>query len=351
MQEEAPKVKAARIKAYGYLFGFIAAVIIVSGLVLYLSRPESSGSEKEKSKEAKGKDKDDKAAARAGATGRGRPFEGGKFEASDVVYVPGTEGVLFVDDGKPGEVFWMQFDRAGDQTGPVKSIPLGATVENPEAITFDGSYFYVGGSQAKLGTAGKNAIVRFKFDPQSQSVTAAEGLTDLRGYLIQNVPELADEGAKKGSDDGLNIEGLAWDPVRKWLLVGLRSPLIDGQALAVPLKMRDPQGPFSYDNLALAQPNVIRLQLSGQGIRSIEYDTRSRSFLIISGATEQGKKTDFKVWEWNAEAAGAAPRELTTIDEDMKPEGITRIKAGDTEPLLIVCDASTYLRLDNPGAR
>src|SRR5215475_6483320 len=35
-----------------------------------------------------------------------RAFQGGLFEASDVVSVPGTDGVLFVDDNRSNEVFW-----------------------------------------------------------------------------------------------------------------------------------------------------------------------------------------------------------------------------------------------------
>src|SRR3712207_2160569 len=36
------------------------------------------------------------------------PFDGGTFEASGVAHVPGTDGVLFVDDGRWEEIFWMR---------------------------------------------------------------------------------------------------------------------------------------------------------------------------------------------------------------------------------------------------
>ena len=44
-------------------------------------------------------------------------FVGGTFEASGVASVPGTDSVLFVDDGRPGDVFWMRLDEAGKQAG------------------------------------------------------------------------------------------------------------------------------------------------------------------------------------------------------------------------------------------
>ena len=47
-------------------------------------------------------------------------FQGGTFEASGVAYVPGTDGVLFVDDGRPDEIFWMQIGEDRKQAGPIK---------------------------------------------------------------------------------------------------------------------------------------------------------------------------------------------------------------------------------------
>jgi len=88
----------------------------------------------------------------------------------------------------------------------------------------------------------------------------------------------------KAKDDGLNIEGLAWDHTQGQLLLGLRSPVVDGNALLVPLRLRDPRGPFSYDNLEVKE--AIRLPLGGFGIRSVEYDPQQKVFYIIAGATE-----------------------------------------------------------------
>jgi len=79
----------------------------------------------------------------------GYPFDGGPFESSGVVYVPGSDAVLFVDDGKPREIYWMQLDGSGRQKGAVKSVPLGVEIDDPEDITTDGKYFYVVGSHTR----------------------------------------------------------------------------------------------------------------------------------------------------------------------------------------------------------
>src|SRR4249919_2296730 len=68
---------------------------------------------------------------------RPTPLHGGFFEASGVALAEGTNSVLFVDDSRPGEVFWMQFDGNAQQLGPIIPIPLGLQVEDPEGITFD----------------------------------------------------------------------------------------------------------------------------------------------------------------------------------------------------------------------
>src|ERR1044071_10170199 len=86
-----------------YLFALLLAVILASGIALYTSGPDSVIAGKVSSASAKA-------------------FAGGTFEASGVVHVPGTSGILFIDDGKPNEVFWMELDDGGNQRGSIKEI-------------------------------------------------------------------------------------------------------------------------------------------------------------------------------------------------------------------------------------
>src|SRR5262245_10975165 len=97
-------------------------------------------------------------------------FQGGIYEASDVITVPGTDGVLFVDDNRPDEVFWMRLDQEGNQVGEIKPIKIGVSVNDPEGITFDGSWFYVVSSQSGTKAEETNDRVRFTFDMETQSV-------------------------------------------------------------------------------------------------------------------------------------------------------------------------------------
>lgn len=263
-------------------------------------------------------------------------FTGVTFEASGVASVAGTSGVLIVDNGRHGQVFWMRLDEAGTQAGEVKTINLGVSIEDIEGITTDGTYFYVVSSQSRPKAIANAGLVRFKFDPNTHSVAAVESIGGLKKFLVENVAELRDEGDRKSKQGGINIEGLAWDPQKNRLLVGLRSPLVNGRALLVPLEFQS----FSIDNLQVEKS--IALDLGGVGIRGVEYDKQANGFKIISGATEVQAQVDFGLWEWNGDEIRPALREIHKIDKALKPEGVSRAKVGSRDQIIIVFDAGGY---------
>jgi hypothetical protein len=273
-------------------------------------------------------------------------FVGDKFEASGVAGVPGTDGVLFVDNGRMGQVFWMSLDQNGKQVGTIKPVALGVNIEDIEGITTDGTYFYVVSSQSRPKAIATAGLVRFKFDVSSQSVAGVESISGLKKLLVENVAELRDEGDRKSKDGGVNIEGVAWDPQQGRLLLGLRSPIVEGHALLVPLKLRDPRAAFSIDNLEVEGSKAIRLSLGGLGIRGIEYDKRANVFRIISGAAEHQQLTDFGLWEWNGDVKQPVLQEMNRFDKTLKPEGVARATAGNRNFLIIVFDAGGYTILD-----
>ncbi|MDX2041956.1 MAG: DUF3616 domain-containing protein [Acidobacteriota bacterium] len=271
---------------------------------------------------------------------------GKAVEASGVAHVPGSDLVLLVDDGQPGVVLVMKLDADGDPVGAPKAIPLGVTIKNPEAITSDGAHFYVIGSLSDASWGSDNAIARFAFDSQTQTLRGqAEIINDFRAVLLSKIIELKSLSDLPSAQGGLNIEGLAWDRLQNRLIVGLRS-VIGPQAVLVPLRMNDVRGAFTADNLQVENPRVIFLPLGGQGIRDITYDTHLKSFLIISGAPEGVEKGEFKLWEWDGESVSAKVRDEMTLNPKFKPEGVTTAVVGGRPFLFLVGDASSYLKLN-----
>lgn len=332
MEEKEARLKATRIKMYSRLIAGILGVSLVAAILFYVVRSGMMPNNTEES------EREPEGPLLA------NPFQGGLFEASGVVFVPDSNGVLFVDDDRPGEVFWAQIDRSGHQVGDVKPIQLGASVNDPEAITFDGSYYYVLGSQSAPDAGERNAIVRFIFDLESSSVKKVETMTNLREFLLENVSELQGRGEAKGNDGGLNIEGIVWDPRSKQMLLGLRSPLIEDQGLILPFTLSKPDGPFSTSNVTLGP--VIKLRLGDSGIRDIHYDSRLKSFLIIAGVPKDRQRGPYSIWEWGGPANRSALRKRNSLDPRLKPEGITRVEIEGADYLFLVYDSSSYMKLD-----
>ncbi|HET9531584.1 MAG TPA: DUF3616 domain-containing protein, partial [Blastocatellia bacterium] len=153
---------------------------------------------------------------------------------------------------------------------------------------------------------------------------------------------------KPGGEGGLNVEGIAWDPQNSVFLLGLRSPLVDRQspqALLIPIRLKDQNGPFSIDNVEVAA-EAIKLRLGTLGIRELHYDSRLKSFLIISGAPKEREKGSYSLWQWDGRAGEEGLREIIALDARLKPEGITRVEMGGNDYLFIVYDSSSYSRMD-----
>jgi hypothetical protein len=268
---------------------------------------------------------------------------GGPFEASGVAQVGNTSQVLFVDDGQHRDVFLMELSDEGVQRGPPTAIPLHADVTDLEAIATDGRFFYVVGSQSKLtGTEG-DGLVRFEYDPVERRIHNVSRIRGLKSWLAEHVGELRGTRGRMG-DHVLNIEGLAWDAEGERLLLGLRAPVINGEALLVPVAMTNRDAAFTRENL---RPDgaTIRLKLGGAGIRSLEYDTQSRTLLLITGASLNDETRDFRVLEWNGNLT-SAPREIRRFDRSLKPEGWSTLTVAGRRQHVLVFDTNRWALID-----
>ena len=276
-------------------------------------------------------------------TGAGSPRQiaGGVFEASGVVHVPGTAGVLFVDDGRTREIFWMELDADGRQRAPAVPVPLGADVTDLEGISTDGDRFYVVGSQSKRTGFDGDGLVRFRFDPRTRRTSDVERIRGLKAWLADHVRELNGTARRLG-DEVLNIEAIAWDPRRGRMLLGLRAPIVDGKALVIPLKLQDPAGALSPANLRV-DGATIRLPLDGAGIRSLEYDHAARAFRVITGAALNDETREFRILEWDGDERSVAPLPVVArFPRGLKPEGITSAAIGDRQVSVLVFDVGRF---------
>jgi hypothetical protein len=349
--QERERVKAAYIRAIGGILATVMSAVLTVVLTITVMRSGSpfGGSSTNTTPPPVDIPKKGNAKLKLAPPSVGTPFQGGTYEASGAIQVPNTEGIFFVDNGKSKEIYWLPLDQSGKQSGAIKPIAFGGQVEDPESIAYGGSFFYVLSSLSYPEAGDKNCLVRFALDPLTQNLQGQlEVMTGIREFLLENVAELKAAGGLPYNEGGINIEGMAWDAVHDRLLLGFRSPTVNGNALLVPIKLRDPRGSFSTQNL-ITEP-AIQVSLGGLSIRDIEYDSRSGAFLIIAGSTAQGEAKDFVLYEWSGETDSSkpdsAPVELAKLDQKIKPEGITRVKIGGRDFLIVTGDSSSYLKLD-----
>ena len=274
---------------------------------------------------------------------------GARVEASGAASRPGLGGMLLVTDRGPSNLVWMSVDSNGSQTGPLTTLPMrlqsGEEFIDPEAITYGNSSFYLLTSLSDPIDLRQHHLVRFDLDPVTREFRGPlESIGNIRELLLRSIPELTTTGSPPGSLGGLNAEGLAWDPGKEQLLIGLRSPLIGNQAVLIPLLFNDPRQGFKSENVRFAEPRLILLPLDGQGVRDMTFDPQLRNFLILSGPPENRPDDNFNLWEWNGRHDGH-PRRLLTLDGEQRPEGLTSVSIDGQNYLFITGDGGGYVRL------
>lgn len=172
----------------------------------------------------------------------------------------------------------------------------------------------------------------------------------LRKAILAAYPELK-AAARSGYDKGrkgFNIEGLCSDPEQKRLLIGLRSPILDGRSMI--LIMENPAAVFENEAKPVFAAEPLRLGLGKGGIRAISYVPWLERYLLV---TQQAKKKatsnrPFRLWLWEG-SGGAAPRPLQIPDIDLRnTEGITPVRLGGRDYLLLISDDGNRNR-DRPG--
>jgi hypothetical protein len=150
--------------------------------------------------------------------------------------------------------------------------------------------------------------------------------TTLVKDLDAKFPELGLAAAAKiapKKPNGLNIEGLAAD--NGALLIGFRNPLLDDQALVIPLE--NPEDVVAGKAPKFGNPS--RLDLEKRGIRSIE--RIGSRFLIIAGPV--GGTGTFSLYGWT----GPNEKKLVKLDTDLlglNAEAMFSIPGKDTVQIL-----------------
>lgn len=149
-------------------------------------------------------------------------------------------------------------------------------------------------------------------EPVGRPYTAL--LADLLAAPALAPLKLADAAGRAAeADGGFNIEGLAAAPDGS-LLIALRNPIPQGKAIVIPLlnpaELIEGRGPARFGA-------VIRLDLSGRGVRSIE--RVGSSYVIAAGPPAD--TGSFALFHWSGKP-GDAPAPVKLDLRTLRPEAL-----------------------------
>lgn len=138
----------------------------------------------------------------------------------------------------------------------------------------------------------------------------------LRQDILDSYPQLAEsaQGKSRKKAAAMNIEALAYDRKRDSLLIGLRTPVLDGKAIIIRLT-----NPDAYLN-DVAPPELDKtlwsVDVDKGGLRAMTYDEQTDQLLLVS-RRENSKDDSYKLWRLSADGHGPAERVDIGEQEDM----------------------------------
>ncbi|MBK6316154.1 MAG: hypothetical protein IPF53_18140 [Blastocatellia bacterium] len=280
------------------------------------------------------------------------------FNASGIVPV-GDSRFIFVDNNTNDALLELQLTPNGQAAKPITRLPLQGLPEKSVDDIEDLALAEIGGRRYIFATpslsikpgskkkgkddkARPSALLRIAIGEDGS--LAAEAMPEFREWFVANVPAIAPTAMNDPDYGGLNIEGLGWDPVRQALLFGIRTPALANGALVVPIRLKDPAGPWNSGNLEAQTPIILKIENVGsnQGVRGMSTGRDGKGFYVVVANATSDDKAGFSVYEWDGNAEGVVKRLPYTFAKKMKPEGLAVGTVGGKPALVFVDDNGGY---------
>ncbi len=182
----------------------------------------------------------------------------------------------------------------------------------------------------------RDKLVRFRIE--GDSVLEPLVVSGLKPALVAAHPVLATAALVQDvkSDGGLNIEALEITPDRQRLLVGFRSPLLDGAAIIAGIS--NPSAVFDTGEAPHVSGDLQTLELGRQGIRGMAWIAPLQGYLIISGPASQVEQA-FGLWFWSGQPLAPARRVVVPgLQHFERAEGVSAAVIDGVARIVIVSD-------------
>jgi hypothetical protein len=188
----------------------------------------------------------------------------------------------------------------------------------------------------------RNGMLRIS---QSDGRFVAEIVSDFRGWLVENVPELRKSSRYLPDDGGLNVEALGWNPVDQTLQLGVRTPVFKRKPLIMRVHLKQIEGPWDLSNFELLPAVALHIEDScgDQGIRALDYDESRNCSLVVVGNSTSSSKAPFRLYLWDGNENGeVTPLSSIKFHKKMRVEGVTRGTIYGRGAIVFVDDAGGY---------
>ncbi len=286
------------------------------------------------------------------------------YNASEIVAIDDSK-FLFCDNNIGDALFELRLAADGKMACPLIRRPIRGiepgTVDDLEGMTHvrteGGSLIVVIPSlslkqrkrrhkkKSKRGkeSTARNCLLRISFGEDDR--LEAEVLSAFREWIVENAPELGKSPRYLPDDGGLNVEGLGWSPTEEVLLLGVRTPVIEGKPLILRVRLKRVDGPWHLSNFEMLPPVSLAIKddRGEQGIRTIGFDPSRGVWLIVAGNSTSASKAPFALYSWDGNAQGVVRHfENVRFHKRMKVEGVTHARVGGRGAILFVDDGGGY---------
>ena len=270
----------------------------------------------------------------------------GVYEPSAVQQLP--DGRIMVAEDEPNHAFSiLSIDKNGnfveDEALDTRIITgFKRKLNDLEAMTRDDEGFMYAMTSHSRNRKGQRSpdrehLMRFKIqNGEVIGLTSYDGLTD----VLEKDPALHDLIREKTSAevvfDEINIEGLAFDPVKKRLVLGFRDPEFNNMALiafiANPKEMMEKNAKPVFDEVAI-------LDIDGGGIRSLNYDPVLKAYIIANEVKGDTGEKSSTLWKWSGNPKDEPQKlNLPNLHHMTNVEAVDSVNINGRQMLLLMGD-------------
>ena len=230
----------------------------------------------------------------------------GVYEPSAVQQLP--DGKLLIAEDEPNHAFSIiSIDKTGrfieDEALDTRVITgFKRRLSDLEALARDDEgfiYALTSHSRTRKGNRSpdREHLMRFKIqDGNVLGLTSSDNLTQGLETDHKRHALLRERTKAEVSFEEINIEGMAFDPVKKRLVLGFRDPEFNNMALVAFIS--NPKDVFERN----AQPEfdeVAVLDIDGGGIRSLNYDPVLKNYVIANEVKDENGQKFSQLWSWS----------------------------------------------------